>query len=116
MGRPSTREKKLKDGWYIEVRNKGSRSGIKLRRESLAEMNEAIESYSVAKDIIVHGESLNGKWVAKELAKKKAKEAARAKKEKAKKEKAAADKIKKDILKAEKAAAKEAEKAAKTKK
>lgn len=116
MGRPSTREKKLKDGWYIEVRNKGARSGIKLRRESLAEMEEAVKSYTLSKDIIILGESKNGKWVEKELAKKKAKEAARAKKEKAKKEKAAADKIKKEALKAEKLKAKEEAAKAKAKK
>lgn len=106
MGRPSTREKKLKDGFYIEVRNKGARSGIKLRRESLEEMQDAVESYSRSKDIIMLGESKNGKWVDKEKAKKKAKEAARAKKEKAKKEKLAADKLKREEAKAEKAAAK----------
>lgn len=111
MGRPSTREKKLKDGFYIEVRNKGSRSGIKLRRESLEEMQEAIEDYSKSKDIIIHGESLNGKWVEKELAKKKAREAAKAKKAKAKAEKLAAEKIKKEEEKAKKLAAKEAAKA-----
>ena len=101
MGRPSTREKKLKDGFYIEVRNKGARSGIKLRRESLEEMKEAVESYSRSKDIVLLGESKNGKWVDKEKAKKKAKDAARAKKEKAKKEKMAADKLKKEAAKAE---------------
>lgn len=102
MGRPSTREKKLKDGFYIEVRNKGSRSGIKLRRETVEEMHEAVESYTLSKDIVVLGESANGKWVEKELAKKKAKEAARAKKEKAKKEKLIADKLKKEQAKAAK--------------
>jgi len=110
MGRPSTREKKLKDGFYIEVRNKGSRSGIKLRRETKEEMEQTVIDYSRSKDIVVLGESLNGKWVDKENAKKKAKEAARAKKEKAKKEKAAADKIKKEQAKAEKEAAKAAAK------
>ena len=32
MGRPPTRQKELKDGWYVEVRNKGSKTGIKIRR------------------------------------------------------------------------------------
>ncbi|MGB0884799.1 MAG: hypothetical protein ACPGVH_00995 [Chitinophagales bacterium] len=77
MGRPSTREKKLKDGYYIEVRNKGSKSGIKIRRDSVEEMNQAVEDYSRSKDIVVLGESKNGKWVAKEAEKKKKKLAAK---------------------------------------
>ena len=43
MGRPPTKPTKLKDGWYIEVRNKGSKSGIKIRKESLNEMDIAVE-------------------------------------------------------------------------
>jgi len=116
MGRPSTREKKLKDGFYIEVRNKGARSGIKLRRESLEEMKEAVESYSRSKDIVVLGESKNGKWVDKEKAKKKAREAAKAKKAKAKAEKLAADKIIREEVKAEKAKLKAEKAKAKAKK
>ena len=30
MGRPPTKPKKLRDGFYIEVRNRGANSGIKL--------------------------------------------------------------------------------------
>lgn len=63
MGRPSTREKKLKDGFYIEVRNKGAKSGIKVRRETQEELLETIEMYKRSKDIVVLGESKNGKWV-----------------------------------------------------
>lgn len=72
MGRPSTREKKLKDGFYIEVRNKGSKSGIKLRRETQEEMEQTVIDYERSKDIVVLGESKNGKWV-NDLAKKKKK-------------------------------------------
>lgn len=102
MGRPSTREKKLKDGFYIEVRNKGSKSGIKLRRESLEEMEQTVIDYSRSKDIVVLGESINGKWVNKE------KEAAKKKKAKAAKTKAAKEKALKE--KAEKAAKEKAAK------
>jgi len=45
MGRPPTRPAKLKDGFYIEVRNKGSKSGVKMRRDSLEEMKQMIEKY-----------------------------------------------------------------------
>ncbi len=63
MGRPPTRPKKLRDGFYIEVRNKGSKTGIKIVRNSKEEMQKAIKDYSKTKDVIVLGESKNGKWV-----------------------------------------------------
>ena len=34
MGRPATKPTKLKDGFYLEIRNKGSKSGIKIMRET----------------------------------------------------------------------------------
>ena len=63
MGRPPTRAKKLRDGFYIEIRTKGSGSGIKIIRESEEEMIQAIKEYEKSKEIIVLGESKNGKWV-----------------------------------------------------
>jgi hypothetical protein len=63
MGRPPTRPKDLKDGFYIEVRNKGSKSGIKLRRDTKTEMLQAIKEYERIKDVTVLGESINNKWV-----------------------------------------------------
>ncbi len=63
MGRPPTRPKKLRDGFYIEVRNKGSKTGIKIVRNSKEEMLKAIKDYSKTKEVIVLGESKNGKWV-----------------------------------------------------
>jgi hypothetical protein len=63
MGRPPTRPAKLKDGFYIEVRNKGSKSGVKMRRDSLEEMKQMIEKYEKSKEVIIFGESKNGKWV-----------------------------------------------------
>ncbi len=63
MGRPPTRPKKLKDGYYIEVRNTGSNSGIKIRRDTEEEMKIAIMDYEKSKDVIVLGESVNGKFV-----------------------------------------------------
>lgn len=63
MGRPPTRPAKLKDGYYIEVRNKGSKSGVKMRRDTLEEMKQMIEKYEKSKEIIIYGESKNGKWV-----------------------------------------------------
>ncbi|MCH7535975.1 MAG: hypothetical protein IH948_09615 [Bacteroidetes bacterium] len=45
MGRPPTKPITLKDGWYIEVRNKGSRSGVKLRRDTEEEMKQAVKDF-----------------------------------------------------------------------
>jgi hypothetical protein len=61
MGRPATKPTKLRDGFYIEVRNKGSRSGIKIRRDTNDAMLLAIKEYERVKDVIVLGEFKNGK-------------------------------------------------------
>ena len=61
MGRPATKPTKLKDGFYIEVRNKGERSGIKLRRDTKELMLLAIKEYERVKDVTVLGEAKNGK-------------------------------------------------------
>ena len=66
MGRPSTKPKKLKDGFYIEVRNKGAKSGLKIRRETEAQMLFAKKSYDKTKDVIVIGEVINGKPLKKD--------------------------------------------------
>ncbi|WP_196891564.1 hypothetical protein [Aureivirga marina] len=63
MGRPATKPGKLRDGFYIEVRNRGEKTGIKLRRETRKAMDAAIEQYSRIKEIVILGESKNGKWV-----------------------------------------------------
>lgn len=65
MGRPATRPTKLKDGFYIEVRNKGARSGIKIRRDNRADMLDAVSEYRRTKDIVILGESINDKFVEK---------------------------------------------------
>ena len=65
MGRPATRPAKLRDGFYIEVRNKGAKSGIKIRRDNRAEMLEAVNEYRKIKDITILGESKNDKWLEK---------------------------------------------------
>lgn len=63
MGRPPTRAKEFRDGFYIEVRNKGSQTGIKIIRKSEEEMNLAIREYEKNKEVIILGESKNGKWI-----------------------------------------------------
>ena len=65
MGRPATKPTKLKDGYYLEIRNKGSKSGIKIMRESEKAMNIAIKEYDKVKDVVILGEFKNGKPVSK---------------------------------------------------
>lgn len=60
-GRPPTRPGTLKDGYYIEVRNAGESSGIKIRRNTENEMNILAEEYGKTKVVVVLGEYKNGK-------------------------------------------------------
>ena len=55
MGRPATKPLDLRDGFYIEVRNRGSKTGIKIRRDNKKQMEFAIKEYERTKDIIVLG-------------------------------------------------------------
>jgi len=65
MGRPATRPAKLRDGFYIEVRNKGAKSGIKIRRDNKADMMDAVLEYKLIKEIIILGECKSDKWLEK---------------------------------------------------
>lgn len=61
MGRPSTKPKDLRDGYYIEVRNKNQKSGVKIRRDTRSQLLLAIDEYKVSKEIVILGKSENGK-------------------------------------------------------
>lgn len=61
MGRPITREIKLKDGFYIEVKNKGALKGIKIRRDSYDQIQFAMQQYKNAYTVNYLGEFKNGK-------------------------------------------------------
>lgn len=63
MGRPAVLPKKKKDGFYIELRNKGAKSGIIIIRETKEAMMQAARQYEVTKDVIILGEHKNGKRV-----------------------------------------------------
>lgn len=64
IGRPATRPTELKDGYYIEVRNKNQKTGgIKIRRDTEEQMLYAYEEYKKTKDVTVLGELKNGKAV-----------------------------------------------------
>ncbi len=85
-GRPKTVPSALRDGFYIELRNPNDSRGIKIRRDSEAEMKDAIEEYERSKTVIVLGEYVDGKPVKEIKAKLKTAEA-KAAKAKAKKSK-----------------------------
>jgi hypothetical protein len=76
MGRPPILPKKKKDGFYIEIRNKGAKSGIIIIRDTEEAMMQAVRQYTATKDITIMGEHRNGKKVEKDAAAKKAKKSA----------------------------------------
>ncbi len=61
MGRPSTKPKDLRDGYYIEVRNKNQKSGVKIRRDTRSQLLLAIDEYKESKEIVILGKSEKGK-------------------------------------------------------
>ncbi|MGA8853123.1 MAG: hypothetical protein WB492_02990 [Christiangramia sp.] len=63
MGRPSTKPKDLRDGYYIEVRNKNKNSGVKIRRDTKEQLLLAIEEYKKNKNVVILGKSKNGKMM-----------------------------------------------------
>jgi hypothetical protein len=64
-GRPPTRQIKLMDGFYIEVKNKGSRDrGVKVRsttKEAMLAMAKQYEKNN--KDVAILGEYKDEAWV-----------------------------------------------------
>ncbi|MDC1186490.1 hypothetical protein N8079_01535 [Crocinitomicaceae bacterium] len=62
MGRPATKPAKLKDGFYIEVKNPGS-SGVLVRRDTKEQMAMAAEDYARTKVVNVLGEMRSEKWI-----------------------------------------------------
>jgi len=67
MGRPPTVPKKFKDGFYIEVCDKGAKSGVKLSCIDKESMKRAIEKYEHSKQIFILGEHKNGKWLTEKI-------------------------------------------------
>lgn len=73
MGRPPILPKKKKDGYYIEIRNKGAKSGTIIIRDTEQAMLQAARQYETTKDVIILGKHENGKRVVEDGPKKKAK-------------------------------------------
>lgn len=63
LARPATTPVKLKDGYYIELRHKGERKGIKLRSDSIPELHQSIKKYEKLYDVHFYGEVKKGKVV-----------------------------------------------------
>ena len=61
MGRPATKPTELRDGYYIEIRNRGSKTGVKIRRDTKEQMLRAIKEYEASKDVVMIGEVKKGK-------------------------------------------------------
>lgn len=60
IGRPPVREAKLKDGIYVEIRNKGSMDkGIKIHCKDEHELELLKKRYASSKDVIVLGDAKN---------------------------------------------------------
>jgi hypothetical protein len=70
MGRPPVLPKKKKDGFYLELRNKGAKSGIIVIRDTREAMMQAARQYENTKDVIILGEHKNGKKVEEARSKK----------------------------------------------
>lgn len=64
MGRPAVLPKKKKDGFWLEVKNKGAKSGgTILIRDSYDAMMLASRQYQATKDVTILGEHRDGKKV-----------------------------------------------------
>ncbi len=59
-GRQPTRPVQLRNGFYIEVRNKGVKSGMKIRSENKKDMEDAAALYGSYKDVTILGEYMAG--------------------------------------------------------
>lgn len=59
-GRPGVSQLQLKNGFYIEVCDKGIKRGMKIRSESKEAMQNAASLYAGYKEVIILGEYRNG--------------------------------------------------------
>lgn len=63
MARPVTREVKLKNGFYLELRRRGEHKGMKIWRETKPQIDMAIRRYENTYDVHYFGEVKDGKIV-----------------------------------------------------
>lgn len=53
----------MKSGFYLELKTKGSGSTVKIRRDTRAEMEMAMQMYGKSKEVTYLGEVREGRWV-----------------------------------------------------
>ena len=63
MGRPATKKKALRNGFYIEIRSKNSKSVVKIKRDNKEQMLLAAKYYERSKEVILLGEIKNGELI-----------------------------------------------------
>jgi hypothetical protein len=63
MGRPATKQKALRNGFYIEIRNKNSNALVKIRRDNKHQILFAAKNYERNKKVILLGEIKNRKLI-----------------------------------------------------
>jgi hypothetical protein len=59
-GRPRYSSVQLKNGFYIEVFDKGAKSGMKIRNDSKTSMEVAANHYTKYKHVVILGEYKDG--------------------------------------------------------
>ena len=59
-GRQQESAVKLEDGFYIEIFNKGTKKGMKIRSEDQKAMEVTAHGYAVNKDVVVLGQYKDG--------------------------------------------------------
>jgi len=62
-GRPATKPAELRDGYYLELKTKGSNQRVKIRRDTMVEIEFAITQYERNKMVTYLGEVKDGRWV-----------------------------------------------------
>lgn len=68
MAQQNSRSQKLREGYYLELKNANSetKSGIKIRRETYAEIQQALRRYKNSHSVQYLGKLTNGKFVKSE--------------------------------------------------
>ncbi|HWB65093.1 MAG TPA: hypothetical protein VG603_16355 [Chitinophagales bacterium] len=63
MGRPPTKEAVLRDGFYLQFRNKGANWVGKMRFDDYESLLATAKTYEKQKEVVILGELKNGVWL-----------------------------------------------------
>jgi hypothetical protein len=64
QGRPSLKPKRLKNGFYVEVKTPGSGMKVMMYSANREGMLEIARRYGQIKEVTIMGEHRNDKWIA----------------------------------------------------